>query len=90
MEDTSRPRLAYILSDGGWYDTRAGMAKVQWLASIGVPTIHISMFVEPLSVLASRISVIRDPADALRVVAEDSVALLQNPRAIPTRAGIHA
>lgn len=65
------------------------MAKIQSLAAIGVPTIHISLFVEPLSVLAARISVIRDPADALRVVAEDSVAVLQNPRAIPTRAATH-
>jgi hypothetical protein len=59
MEDRSRPRLAYILSDGGWYDTKAGMAKIQELAALGVPTIHISLFVEPLSVLAARISVIQ-------------------------------
>jgi hypothetical protein len=89
MEDQSRPRLAYILSDGGWYDTHAGMERIRWLASLGVPTIHISLFVEPLSVLAARISVIRDPADALNVVAADSVALLQSPRAIPVRATTH-
>jgi hypothetical protein len=89
MEDQSRPRLAYILSDGGWYDTQAGMERIRALAALGVPTIHISLFVEPLSVLAARISVIRDPADALAVVAADSVALLQSPRAIPARVASH-
>lgn len=82
MQDRSRPRLAYILSDGGWFDTLAGTRRILWLASIGVPTIHISLIVQPLSVLAARVSVIQDPADALRVVAKDSVALLENPRAI--------
>jgi hypothetical protein len=86
MEDRSRPRLAYILSDGGWWDTAAGMEKIRWLGSIGVPTIHISLMIEPLSVLAARISVIHDPADALTVVAKDSVALFQNPAAIPAAA----
>jgi hypothetical protein len=90
MADQSRPRLAYILSDGGWYDTHAGMAKIRWLASLGVPTIHISLYAPPLSVLAARISVINDPADALRVVADDSGALLQSPRAIRARAATHA
>ena len=43
MEDQSRPRLAYILSDGGWFDTKAGMNKIHWLAALGVPTIHIAL-----------------------------------------------
>jgi Mg-chelatase subunit ChlD len=81
MENHSRPRLAYILSDSGWYDTKAGMEKIQWLAKLGVPTIHLAMLHPPLSVLASRISVISDPADALAVVAADTVLALQTPPA---------
>ena len=91
MDNLQRPRLAYILSDGGWYDTQAGVAKIERLAALGVPTIHIALLHEPLSVLAARISVITDPADALTVVAEDSVLALQTPpRALPAGAATHA
>jgi hypothetical protein len=90
MENFQRPRLAYILSDGGWYDTEAGVTKIEWLAALGVPTIHIALLHEPLSVLAARISVISDPADALTVVAEDTVAALRTPpRTLPARAASH-
>jgi Mg-chelatase subunit ChlD len=76
MENRSRPRFLYILSDGGWFDTEAGVRKIEWLAGLGVPTIHISIGCEPLSVHADRISVITDPADALDIVADDTVLAL--------------
>jgi hypothetical protein len=83
MENMNRPRLAYIFSDGGWFDTEAGVAKIEWLMSVGVPVIHIALLHEPLSVQASRITVITDPADALEVVAADTVQMLQQgPRAL--------
>jgi hypothetical protein len=51
--------------------------------SVGVPVIHIALLHEPLSVQASRITVITDPADALEVVAADTVQMLQQgPRAL--------
>jgi len=61
MENRSRPRFLYILSDGGWFDTEAGLRKIEWLGGLGVPTIHIAIGCEPLSVQADRISVISDP-----------------------------
>jgi hypothetical protein len=76
MDNRNRPRFLYILSDGGWYDTQAGVEKIEWLAGVGVPTIHISIGCEPLSVQADRISVITDPADALQIVADDTVDAL--------------
>jgi Mg-chelatase subunit ChlD len=76
MENRSRPRFLYVLSDGGWYDTEAGVERIEWLAGLGVPTIHISIGCEPLSVQADRISVISDPADALQIVADDTVGAL--------------
>lgn len=89
LENMNRPRLAYIFSDGGWFDTEAGVAKIEWLMNAGVPVIHIALLHEPLSVQASRISVITDPADALEIVAADTVQLLgQPPRAL--RAGAPA
>jgi len=77
MENRSRPRFLYILSDGGWFDTEAGLRKIEWLAGLGVPTIHIAIGCEPLSVHADRISVISDPADALDIVADDTVLALR-------------
>jgi Mg-chelatase subunit ChlD len=71
-----RPRLLFCISDGGWYDTHAGVQKIRWLAEQDVPTIHISIGAEPLSVEADRISVISDPADALDIVAADTVAAI--------------
>jgi hypothetical protein len=77
METRTRPRFVYVLSDGGWYDTEAGVEKIRWLDDLGVPTIHISIGAEPLSVEAARISVIEDPADALDIVARDTVEALR-------------
>ena len=38
-----RPRFVYVLSDGGWADTQAGVKKIRWLAEHDVPTIHLSI-----------------------------------------------
>ena len=77
MTNPRRPRFIYVLSDGGWYDTEAGVEKIHWLREHGVPTIHIAIGAEPLSVDADRITVIDDPADALDQVAADTIAALR-------------
>jgi hypothetical protein len=51
-----------VLSDGGWSDTRAGVQQIRTLAELGVPTIHLSIGIAPLSVECDRIAVITDPA----------------------------
>ena len=38
-----RPRFVYVLSDGGWSDTRAGVERIRELSELGVPTIHLSI-----------------------------------------------
>lgn len=77
MTNPARPRLIYCLSDGGWYDTEAGLSRIHALREVGVPTNHISIGpLEPLSIDADRISLITDPADALSIVTQDTVALL--------------
>ena len=86
MDDASRPRFVYILSDGGWFDTKAGVEKIHWLREQGVPTLHISIGpLAPLSVDADRISVISDPADALDIVARDTVDALKTASRKPAR-----
>jgi hypothetical protein len=76
MTNPRRPRFVYVLSDGGWSDTRAGVERIRWLAELGVPTIHLSIGIAPLSVECKRITVITDPAQALDHVAADTVAAL--------------
>jgi hypothetical protein len=80
MENRRRPRAVYVISDGGWFDTEAGVHKIRWLAELGVPTIHLSIGAEPLSVEASRICVLTDPADGLDVIAQHTVDALSAPR----------
>jgi Mg-chelatase subunit ChlD len=77
MTNPQRPRFAYVLSDGGWYDTPAGVERIRWLAAHAVPTIHLAIGCAPLSVEADRIVVISDPADALDQIAADTVAALR-------------
>jgi Mg-chelatase subunit ChlD len=77
MTNPRRPRFVYVLSDGGWYDTQAGVERIRALRAHGVPTIHISIGAEPLSVEADRIVVISDPADALDRIAADTVSALR-------------
>jgi len=77
MTNPRRPRFAYCLSDGGWYDTQSGVERIRELRVRGVPAIHISIGAEPLSVDADRIVVIDDPADALDRIADDTVAALR-------------
>ena len=71
-----RPRFVYVLSDGGWADTRAGVERIRRLAELGVPTIHLSIGIAPLSVECDRITVITDPAQALDHIAADTIAAL--------------
>jgi Mg-chelatase subunit ChlD len=74
MTNPRRPRFLYVLSDGGWADTRPGVQKIRWLAEHAVPTIHLAIGIAPLSVECDRITVITDPADALDQIAADTVA----------------
>ena len=76
MTNPRRPRFLYLLSDGGWSDTRAGVERIRWLAELDVPTIHLSIGIAPLSVECDRIHVITDPAHALDQIAADTVAAL--------------
>jgi hypothetical protein len=76
MSNPRRPRFVYVISDGGWADTRAGVERIRWLAELGVPTIHLSIGIAPLSVECGRITVITDPAQALDHIAADTVAAL--------------
>jgi Mg-chelatase subunit ChlD len=76
MTNPRRPRFVYVLSDGGWSDTRSGVERIRELAELGVPTIHLSIGIAPLSVECDRITVITDPAQALDHIAADTVAAL--------------
>ena len=79
-----RPRFLYVLSDGGWYDTENGVASASaGCATLGVPTIHISIGIAPLSVEADRIVVIDDPATAMDIIADDTVEALRRPAQRP-------
>jgi Mg-chelatase subunit ChlD len=85
MENRRRPRAVWIVSDGGWYDTEAGVQKIRWLAELGAPTVHLSIGAEPLSVEASRVCVLTDPADGLELIAQHTVdALTAAHRRRPT------
>ena len=76
MTNPRRPRFVYVLSDGGWSDTRAGVERIRSLAELGVPTVHLSIGIAPLSAECDRITVITDPAQALDQIAADTVAAL--------------
>ena len=78
MTNPRRPRFVYVLSDGGWSDTRAGVERIRLFAELGVPTIHLSIGIAPLSVECDRITVITDPAQALDHIAADTVAALSS------------
>jgi hypothetical protein len=80
MDNRRRPRAVYVISDGGWFDTEAGVQKIRWLAELGVPTIHLSIGAAPLSVEATRICVLTDPADGLDVIAQHTVEALSAAR----------
>jgi hypothetical protein len=85
MTNPRRPRFVYVLSDGGWADTHAGVERIRWLAEHDVPTIHLAIGIAPLSVECDRIHVITDPAQALDHIAADTVAALRaRMRARPT------
>jgi hypothetical protein len=77
MTNPRRPRFLYLLSDGGWADTQAGIARIRWLAEHDVPTIHVAIGIAPLSVECDRIHVITDPAQALGRIAADTIAAVR-------------
>jgi hypothetical protein len=77
MTNPRRPRFVYVLSDGGWADTQAGVERIRWLAEHDVPTIHLAIGIAPLSVECDRIHVITDPAQALDQIAADTIAALR-------------
>jgi Mg-chelatase subunit ChlD len=77
MTNPRRPRFLYVLSDGGWADTHAGVQRIRRLAEHAVPTIHLSIGIAPLSVECDRITVITDPAEALDHIAADTVSALR-------------
>ena len=80
LHNPRRPRFLYCISDGGWYDTQTGVEKIHQLRDLGVPVVHISIGIAPLSVHADRIVVIDDPATAMDIVAADTIAALHARR----------
>jgi Mg-chelatase subunit ChlD len=80
IDNPRRPRFMFCISDGGWFDTQAGVAKIRDLRQLGVPTVHISIGVLPLDVEADRVVTITDPATAMDIVAGDTVAALRARR----------
>jgi hypothetical protein len=76
MENRLRPRAIYCVSDGIWSDTRDSVAQIRHLRSLGVPTLHIAILQEPLSVEADATIVVANPQEAMRVIAAHSVELL--------------
>ena len=80
LDNPRRPRFLYCVSDGGWMDTEAGVNKIHELRDLGAPTLHISIGIQPLSVDADRITVIQDPAEAMDIVAADTVEALRARR----------
>jgi hypothetical protein len=85
LTNPRRPRFVYVISDGGWADTRTGVERIRELAELGVPTIHLSIGVAPLSVECDRITVITNPAQALDHIADDTVAALTARQRRPRR-----
>jgi hypothetical protein len=83
IENQRRPRFIYVISDGGWSDTQAGVGRIRQLAELNVLTVHISIGIEPLSVECDRIHVIDDPAQAFDRIAADTVQALQARRRTP-------
>jgi Mg-chelatase subunit ChlD len=80
LHNPRRPRFTYVISDGGWYDTQAAVEKIRELRDLGVPVVHISIGLEPLSVEADKVVTITDPASAMDIVAADTVAALRAHR----------
>jgi|SRR5450755_4313916 len=78
MTNPRSPRFLYVLSDGSWADTQAGVARIRWLAEHDVPTIHLAIGIAQLSVECDRIHVITDPAHALDHIAADTIAALRS------------
>ena len=69
-----------MISDGGWCDTERGVAKIRELRELGIPVVHLSIGLPPLSVEADRTITIEDPATAMDIIAADTVTALQARR----------
>jgi hypothetical protein len=81
LENPSRPRWIFCLSDGAWSDTESGVKRIRELQDGGVPVVHIAIGAfPPLSVEASRVVLVSDPADALDLIAYETVEALKARR----------
>ena len=81
LEDQHRPRFTYCLSDGAWSDTQTGVKKIRELQDLGVPVVHIAIGAHPpLTVDASRVVTVTDPADAMDLIAQETVDALKARR----------
>jgi len=81
LEDQRRPRFTYCLSDGAWSDTQTGVEKIRELQDLGVPVVHIAIGAyPPLSVEASGVVTVTDPADAMDLIAQETVDALKARR----------
>ncbi|MGA2929877.1 MAG: hypothetical protein ABSG43_28605 [Solirubrobacteraceae bacterium] len=80
LDNPRCPRFVYCLSDGGWYDTQRGVAKIRALRDADVPTIHIAIGIPPLSVQADRVVTADDPATAMDLIAADTIEALRTRR----------
>jgi Mg-chelatase subunit ChlD len=80
FDNPRRPRFVYCISDGGWSDTEAGVTKVRALGELGVSVLHIAIGYPPLAVEADAITVITDPAEAMDIIAADTVQALRARR----------
>ena len=80
FDNPRRPRFTFVVSDGGWYDSQASVAKIRELRELGVPTVHVSIGCPPLDVEADRVVTIDDPATTMDIVAGETVAALRARR----------
>jgi hypothetical protein len=81
LESQRRPRWVFCLSDGAWSDTETGVKKIRELHDLGVPVVHIAIGGHPpLSVEASRVVTVGDPADAMDLIAQETVDALRARR----------
>jgi len=77
LENQRRPRWVFCLSDGAWSDTETGVKKIRELHDLGVPVVHIAIGGHPpLSVEASSVVTVGDPADAMDLIAQATVDAL--------------
>lgn len=80
FDNPMRPCFLYLLSDGGWMDTHAGVKRIRALKSRGIPTYHLSIgALPPLGVECDEIFRLEDPASVMDVIARHTVEALRKP-----------